>query len=104
VNDVYLGTVRALRRREISTRDVSQRVRLTKSPEQYLKTRESRKEFSYEAMLVSGRSEWSVGDRVRVYRTKAGEGAVVTESDDGDAEDALQRRDYDIEYYVRAIA
>ena len=103
VNDVYLGTVRALRRREISTRDVSQRVRLTKSPEQYLKTRESRKEFSYEAMLVSGRSEWSVGDRVRVYRTKAGEGAVVTESDDGDAEDGLQRRDYDIEYYVRLL-
>lgn len=103
VNEVYLATVRALRHREFSTYDVSQRVRLTKSHGQYLKIREKRKEFSYEAMLASGRSDWSVGDRVRVYRTKAGEGAVVPESDDGDVEDATQRRDYDIEYYVRLL-
>ena len=102
MSDTYLATIRALRRREISTHDVSQRVRLTKSPVQYLGARDARKEFPYEAMLASGRAEWSVGDRVRVYRTRAGEGAVVSQSDDGDSEDEL-RRDYDVEYYVRLL-
>ena len=102
VSDIYLATIRALRRREISTHDVSQRVRLTKSPAQYLAARDARKEFPYEAMLASGRAGWGVGDRVRVYRTRAGEGAVVSQSDDGDSEDEL-RRDYDVEYYVRLL-
>ncbi len=102
VSDIYLATIRALRRREISTHDVSQRVRLTKSPAQYLAARDTRKEFPYEAMLASKRTEWSVGDRVRVYRTRAGEGAVVSQSDEGDSDDEL-RRDYDVEYYVRLL-
>ena len=103
VSDIYLHTVRALRRREITTRDVSQRVRLTKSPEQYLGGRERRREIAYEALLAAGRKDWSAGDRVRVYRTSSGEGAVVTESDDGDAHFDVRRRDYDVEYYVRLL-
>ena len=58
------------RRRELPTHDVSSRVRLTKTPAQYLETRDSRRELSYEAMLASGRTTWSVGERVRVYRTQ----------------------------------
>ena len=34
----------------------------------------SRRELPYEAMLASGRTTWSVGDRVRVYRTRSGGG------------------------------
>ena len=37
VRDVYLGTLDALRRRELPTYDVSSRVRLTKTPAQYLR-------------------------------------------------------------------
>ncbi|HTE44732.1 MAG TPA: DNA polymerase domain-containing protein [Gemmatimonadaceae bacterium] len=101
VRDAYLATITALRRRELPTHDVSSRVRLTKTPAAYLETRERRREFSYEAMLASGRSSWSVGERVRVYRSKTGTPAVVATDDD-----PLGRadvRDYDVDHYVRVL-
>jgi len=98
---VYVAMVDALRRRELSTREVSSRVRLTKSPARYLATREKRRELPYEAMLLSGRMTWSVGDRVRVYRTQGG-GASIVDLDDPDAE-AHDPRDYDVEHYVRLL-
>ncbi len=100
VRDVYLATLDALRRRELSTRDVSSRVRLTKSPERYLQTRATRRELPYEAMLASGRKSWSVGDKMRVYRTQAGAAAIVEESDDEAISDP---RDYDVEHYSRLL-
>jgi len=104
VHETYLATVSALRRREISTHDVSSRVRLTKTPAQYLESRERRRELAYEAMLAAGRTAWSIGDRVRVYRSSAGEGALAVEADDdaGDDERA-DRRDYDVEHYTRVL-
>ncbi len=96
VRAAYLATIDALRRLELPTRDVSSRVRLTKSPAKYLATRERRREPSYEAMLASGRTTWSVGDRVRVYRTTVGSGSVVDDSGEG----TTDRRDYDAEHYV----
>ncbi|HEY1496512.1 MAG TPA: ribonuclease H-like domain-containing protein, partial [Candidatus Solibacter sp.] len=53
VREAYLETLDALRLRELPTRDVSSRVRLTKSPERYLETREARRELPYEAMLAA---------------------------------------------------
>jgi DNA polymerase elongation subunit (family B) len=105
VRDAYLATVAALRRRELPTFDVSSRVRLTKSPERYVEVRESRRELTYEAMLASGRTSWSVGDRVRVYRTQFGPGGVVAESDDDEAvlSEGSAPRDYDIDHYVRLL-
>jgi len=107
VRDAYLTTVAALRRRELPTHDVSSRVRLTKTPEQYLASRERRRELSYEAMLASGRPSWSIGERVRVYRTKTGDPAVVASDDDGgvagDASGIADRRNYDIDHYVRVL-
>ena len=104
VRDVYLETVRALRRRELTTRDVSSKVRLTKTPARYLESRESRRELPYEAMLASGYATWSVGDRVRVYRTKNGFGRVLRETDDDDdREETPESRDYDVEHYVRLL-
>ncbi|MEO7085454.1 MAG: DNA polymerase domain-containing protein [Gemmatimonadaceae bacterium] len=104
VRDVYVQTLDALRRREFPTRDVSSRVRLTKSPERYAESRDMRRELPYEAMLASGRAEWSVGDRVRIYRTAAGTGRVVADA----ADEALGRggsdnRDYDAEHYARVL-
>lgn len=124
VRDVYLATVSALRKRAIATYDVSSRVRLSKTPVQYLATRESRRELSYEAMLASGRTSWSVGERVRVYRTQRGTGRVLRETDETDEIDELDEldddkhmptegfdaasrardpRDYDIDHYVRIL-
>lgn len=97
VREAYLSSVTALRRRELSTHDVSSRVRLTKTPAKYLETRERRRELPYEAMLASGRTDWKPGERVRVYRTKAGSSGVVGGPDQPD------RRDYLVEHYLRVL-
>jgi DNA polymerase I len=102
VQEEYLTTLSALRRRELSTHDVSSRVRMTKTPEEYNEVRESRRELQYEAMLASGRTTWSVGDKVRVYRTRSGGGGVVHDIDDA-AADAIDARDYDIDHYSRVL-
>ena len=101
VREVFVATVNALRRREIPTRDVSSRVRLTKSPKRYLESRERRRELPYEALLASGRQSWSVGDRIRVYRTSTGDGAVV--DPDETEPDTPGARGYDAEHYVRLL-
>ncbi|MGQ0647676.1 MAG: DNA polymerase domain-containing protein [Gemmatimonadaceae bacterium] len=100
VRDAYLDTITALRRRELPTRDVSSRVRLTKTPSEYREVRDQRRELSYEAMLAGGRVEWSVGERVRVYRSSAGSGALVTDAHDDERTD---RRAYDVEHYIRLL-
>jgi DNA polymerase, archaea type len=104
VRQAYLATIRALRRREIPTYGVTSLVRLTKTPERYLKSRERRRELPYESMLASGRSSWSPGKRIRVYRTRTGLGAVVANSEDAELHpDAADPRDYDVEHYVRVL-
>lgn len=101
VRDAYLATIGALRTRAIRTYDVSSRVRLTKSPAEYAETREKRRELPYEAMLASGHATWSVGDRVRVYRSVKGEGRTIDVPEDDTA--TPDPRDYDVEYYVRLL-
>ena len=104
VRDIYVATLDALRRRELPAYDVSSKVRLTKTPAQYLETRETRREMSYEAMLASGRTSWSAGDRIRVYRTRSGSGGVIEEPEDETA--AVERadaRDYDVDHYARVL-
>ena len=104
VRESYLATIRDLRRREISTHDVSSRVRLTKTPAQYIESSESRRELSYDAMLASGRRTWSIGDKVRVYRTRAGQGAIVPDPDEEIAIGVnTDPRDYDVEHYERVL-
>jgi DNA polymerase I len=101
VRDAYLASLDALRRRALPTHDVSSRVRLTKTPAQYLATRESRRELAYEAMLASGRTSWSVGERARVYRTRSGAGGVVPEP--GEAGSETDPRDYEVDHYARLL-
>ncbi|MBC8088223.1 MAG: ribonuclease H-like domain-containing protein [Phycisphaerae bacterium] len=107
VRDEYVRVVSALRTRNMPTFDVSSKVRLTKSAEQYNEVRASRRELSYEAMLASGRTGWRVGERARVYRTQGGAGIVVEAEEGGralgDAEGVVDARDYDAEYYVRLL-
>jgi DNA polymerase elongation subunit (family B) len=95
VRDTFVATVEALRRREVSTHDVSSRVRLTKSPERYAAMREHRREAMYEAMMARGDTSWRRGDKVRVYRARSGWRLLATDVDDA--------RDYDVEHYVRSL-
>jgi DNA polymerase I len=102
VREAYLTTLDHLRRRELPTRDVSSRVRLTKTPAEYLTVRESRREIPYEAMLASGRTSWSVGDRVRVYRKRNGGCGLLEELEDGSVgTSSVDHRDYDVDHYAR---
>jgi DNA polymerase elongation subunit (family B) len=103
VRDAYVATLDALRRRELPAYEVSSRVRLTKTPAEYRETLETRRELVYEAMVTSGRTEWRVGDRVRVYRTKSGAGGVIEEREDEVPGEGADRRDYDVNHYARVL-
>ncbi len=116
VRAVYVSTLRALRGRQFSTFDVCSRVRLTKTPEQYLGTRGQRQELPYEAMLANGRDHWSAGERAYVYRRSQGRAGLWVDPDamgegtnDADAHDAARSgshadlRDYDVEHYARQL-
>ena len=93
----YLDTIANLHRREFATREVSSRVRLTKTPEQYLAVRDARREAAYEGMLASGRTHWKSGERVRVYRAVSGESRIAP------GEGAEDPRDYDADHYARVL-
>ena len=97
IQQLYVSTISALRKREIPTFDVSSKVRLTKKPEQY--DGRKRRELPYEAMLAAGHAHWRAGERIRVYRKQNGEAGLVDPNDDA----ALAARDYDVEYYVRLL-
>ena len=104
VRAAFVDTVTSLRRRSLPTYDVSSRVRLTKSAARYLAARDTRRELTYEALLASGRTNWVVGERVRVYRTMSGSGGVVSDAEDGARLTAgSDPRDYDVEHYVRVL-
>jgi DNA polymerase, archaea type len=66
--------------------------------------RDTRRELTYEAVLASGRTAWSVGERVRVYRAQNGSGGVVTDpADETSAAACADARDYDVEHYSRVL-
>lgn len=102
VRAAYLETLAALYGRRLPTVEVAARVRLRKSPAAYARSRAQRREFAYEALLQSGRPEWRVGDRVRVYRAVGGQGRVIEEID-GDARLDADPRDYDATYYAQLL-
>ena len=101
VRQAYVAMADAIRARALPTHDVSSKVRLTKSPDAYLESREKRRELAYEALLSSGHTTWSVGTRIRVYRRANGEGGVVPPSEDQTP--AADPRDYDVAYYLRLL-
>ena len=125
VKRCYTETVESLRRRLLTASDVATQVRLSKTPKAYLEGRAKHPEAQYEALLAAGRSQWSVGERVRFYRVQGGgyvwlpeetDDAPLVTSDPGDAGElemgvslsnesgAIEdRRDYDVEHYVRVL-
>ncbi len=104
VREAFLEALDALRRRAVPRREVSSKVRLTKSPDEYMASRENRRELAYEALLSAGRTRWRVGERVRVYRARNGVAAIAPEEDEDDAQVAGgDARDYDVEHYARLL-
>jgi DNA polymerase elongation subunit (family B) len=99
IQGAYRSTLDALRRRELPVYDVSSRVRLTKTPEAYAATRDTRREAAYEALLSAGRTSWRAGERIRVYRTTGG-GAALAPAEEAAAS---APRDYDVEHYARVL-
>jgi DNA polymerase elongation subunit (family B) len=100
--NLYIETHLAIRRRVLATSDFAARVRLTKSPEQYLAVRARRRELPYEAMLANGRRSWSVGTRAYVYRMSGGRAGLVDEREDNEHAE-IDAKDYDVEYYLRLL-
>jgi DNA polymerase, archaea type len=107
VREAYVSTTFALRRRTLTTFDVSARVRLTKTPAEYLATRARRRELSYEALLDNGHTDWAPGDRIRVYRVAKGRAGLLVDPDAPERPGAPERnpdpRDYDVQYYLRLL-
>lgn len=125
VKRCYVETVESLRHRLLTASDVATQVRLSKTPKAYLEGRAKHAEAPYEALLAAGRSQWSVGERVRFYRVQGGgyvwlpeetDDAPLVASDPGDGGEletdsslsneggAIEdRRDYDVEHYVRVL-
>lgn len=97
----YLGAMDRLRARAVPTRDVTARVRVTKTREQYEAVRTKRRELTYEALIESGRTHWRIGERVRVYRAQGGRAALHEEAED--EADVTDPRDYDVPYYQRLL-
>jgi DNA polymerase I len=106
VRAAYVSTATAIRHRTLSTFEMSARVRLTKTPTQYLATRSQRRELSYEALLNNGRDDWAPGERIRVYRATRGRAGLLPDPDtpDGGGVPAdPDPRDYDVDYYLRLL-
>jgi DNA polymerase I len=133
VRTAYLETVEALRARALPAADVATQVRLTKTPEIYFASRQSHQEPAYEALIKAGRRHWFPGERVRFYRTAekqyvwlpdenteevpAGQEwlALAPTSAEGEtplttmervrqsSKELAERRDYDVEYYIRLL-
>jgi DNA polymerase, archaea type len=103
VRAAFIDSADALRARRLPTHDVSAEVRLTKTPAQYLSTRERRRELPYEALLGAGRSSWNAGERVRVYRAQGGRAALLPASGRDEATRDQAPRDYDVDYYLRQL-
>ncbi|HEY2518356.1 MAG TPA: DNA polymerase domain-containing protein [Polyangiaceae bacterium] len=96
----FLRTLSELRTRALPARDVATRVRITKSPGEYLYARAAHREAPYEALLAAGRRTWVVGARVRYYRSLTGSYRLV----DDDADDPEKApRDYDVDHYEQVL-
>src|SRR5258707_2772704 len=127
-HNAYLQTTEALRKRAFPAYAVAAGVRLSKSPEAYQASRAAHTEQAYEALLRSGRTRWSPGERVRFYRALGGvpiwipdesenisfdeAGRAEVRADEhkpnelllpSSADDLKDRRDYDVQHYLRVL-
>lgn len=128
VRDAFLKTVQALRTRSLPASDLATRVRLSKTPKEYMAVRQRHQEPQYEALLSAGRTSWEPGERVRFYRSRTGAFVWLPDEEEEasaalDPEDEVEElgtplpyaaahihretmdnaRDYDVEYYLQQL-
>jgi DNA polymerase elongation subunit (family B) len=100
VHAAFTRAASALASRALPTRDVATRVRISKTTEEYLRTRASHREGPYEALLAAGVTSWEPGERVRFYRARGG-GYTLLPDERLEADE--DPRDYDVAYYQRVL-
>ncbi|MGL4610597.1 MAG: DNA polymerase domain-containing protein [Trueperaceae bacterium] len=93
LRESFLATITNLKTRHYNVADVAIKVRLTKTPEQYAKSK--RKEAAYEALLASNTSRWRQGERVKIYKARQGWRVF----DEGQS----NHDDYDVHHYVKTL-
>ncbi len=107
VRRVYRETVVALRERRLTPADVATVAQLTKTPDTYRTTRGRAREVAYEALLVAGRTQWRVGERVRFYRAANGVPVWLPDTLEHDAVAATGGHTslpgYDIAHYLAVL-
>lgn len=103
VRAAYLRTADALRTRALPTAAVASRVRVGRAPTDYQAERATRRDPACEALLAAGRTDWRVGERVRIYRARQGAPALAPDDTQPERGAALDRRDYDVEHYLRVL-
>jgi hypothetical protein len=124
----YRDTQDALRQRRLPASDLATRMRLSKDSKTYLAKRAKHTEAQYEALLAAGRKQWRAGERVRFYRSQQGvpvwlpdeadDASPISDEEEADeveeneetlfsvastAPSLTDRRDYDIEHYLRIL-
>lgn len=109
---LFVETMTALKERRLTALDVATPARLTKTSEEYMRSRNRLRESQYEAMLLAGRTTWRSGRRIKYFKATDGTVALIPESNDelsgetGNEETetaipASGRRDYDIGHYMQ---
>lgn len=91
IGALYRQVCADLRARRLPAEDVCTMISLTKSPDEY--QRSKRREEQYEVLLAAGRGTWRSGERIRYYRAKGGSKKLLEAFTD----------DYDCEYYVKRL-
>jgi DNA polymerase I len=87
---LYRSTVQRIETGGYTNAEMASRIRVTKTQDEYLRTRASRQDAVYEALMRSQRS-WKSGDRITLYKC-AGAGLRVLDEPDG--------CNYDAAFYV----
>ena len=108
---VFHTTVAALRERRLPADDLGARVRLTKSPAEYMANRQRHPEPQYEALLTAGRDDWQVGERVRFYRRSDKRYVWLPDETEEQRPAQNARRahaerhtaDYDVDHYLHVL-
>ena len=108
LQQVYSDMVAALRERRLSVEDVAGQTRLSKTPDEYMKSRKRSREAQYEALLTAGRTHWRMNERVRFYKAANGTMVWLPDTPDDEPEDeSIVRReswpDYDIAHYLDVL-
>jgi len=115
LHDLYVTTMTSLRERRFTANDVATHARLTKSPEEYARSRARLREASYEALMTAGRATWRPGTRIRYFRATDGSIVLLPENRDdattpagddvGDQSrtNVSGRRDYDVGHYQHVL-